>query len=82
MDLDLLNFWLYFLKFEYIQNKEYRKFLNILAVFVIFRRESDSLFVAVVPEAAAAAAVVLTGAGEVLPLVCLFSFELAAKDKI
>jgi hypothetical protein len=40
------------------------------------------LFVAVVVPEAAAAAVVLTGAGEVLPLVCLFSFELAAKDKI
>jgi len=47
--------------------EEARKNFNILAVLVIFRRDSDSLFAVV---------------DGVLLLVCLFSFELAAKDKI
>jgi len=52
-----------------------KKNFNILAALVIFRRDSDSLFII---EDATLFAVV----DEVLPFVCLFSFEFAAKDKI
>jgi hypothetical protein len=53
----------------------------------MFRRDSDSLFVVVVAAAeaeavAVAAEALLAVAGRALPFVCLFSFELAAKDKI
>jgi len=59
-----------------ILTKKIPKNFNILAALVIFRRDSVSLFV--VEDAALLVVVV---ADEVLlPFVCLFSFEFAAKE--
>ncbi len=52
---------------------------NILATLVRFRRDSDSLLV--VEDVTFVAIVVVVGGDGVFPFVCLFSFELAAKEK-
>jgi hypothetical protein len=60
-----------------ILTKKISKNFNILAALVIFRRDSVSLFVV---EDAALLAVVVVADEVLLPFVCLFSFEFAAKE--
>jgi hypothetical protein len=60
-----------------VLTKKILKNFNILAALVIFRRDSVSLFVV---EDAALLAVVVVADEVLLPFVCLFSFEFAAKE--
>jgi hypothetical protein len=82
VDQDQLNFLIYSLNFKLKVQNKHKKTFNILAALVICRRDSDSSFVAELVFDIGTEEAVLLAVDGVLPFVCLFSFELAAKDKI